>query len=544
MTAPIICGVVQPDYSQCCDTPLPTVPPSVVGPPGPVGPPGADGAPGPPGADGAPGPQGPPGPGGGSACPVYCGLGSPEGVVTSVVAGVYLQTDRAATSHPWFAKRTGVGNVGWFGWMGLRDAAVGSLRVGDGARAYSVDSNAFGEGAIAGSDSTFDDGSQDSTGCLAWGKGAQAGVADSLENFVRRAIAAGYGAIARSNASLAVGEAADAGPGEGSFSNVAVGPFSQVLREFAGQTVDRVATFGPNTNVTAFGVSVGAKIDAKSEGSSGGSDTNATSCLGVGLFARGVCNVLAGFDTIVVGDGCLAMGSHAGVWGKGTNPFGSPPFIVAGGESDAAGSFAFVDRANGSMAFGPRSRVNANCDESLAIGHNATINHEGSIVLGSGSKSTKPFQLVLGAGLAPFIGGTPGISTLHFNSGSIVAAFANPDGTGRFLITDGSVVTRLTNYSMILGDPGFYVDTTSGAITITLPLWSAGATQRYWIRKMNAGGGNLTVQVTPASGDELYNQTLNTYATSVVVAAQYALVTAERINGIVGHTQRFRSYTA
>ena len=70
----------------------PGVPPPamvIVGPTGPQGPAGPAGADGPPGADGAQGPQGetgpqgPPGEGGEGSCPVYCGTGEPEGVLTS-----------------------------------------------------------------------------------------------------------------------------------------------------------------------------------------------------------------------------------------------------------------------------------------------------------------------------------------------------------------------------------------------------------------------------------------------------------------------------
>lgn len=143
--ADIVCGVVQPDYSSCCDGPVAGLPVTViVGPPGPPGPPGADGADGAPGADGADGAQGPPGTSDFN-CPVYCGLGEPEGVQTSVVAGVYLQTDRSATSHPWFSKRAGTGNTGWFGWGGLRGSGVGSFAIGDNTTSAALDGIALGE---------------------------------------------------------------------------------------------------------------------------------------------------------------------------------------------------------------------------------------------------------------------------------------------------------------------------------------------------------------------------------------------------------------
>jgi hypothetical protein len=48
----------------------------------------------------------------GNAGPFYKGAGSPEGVVTSVVGGIYQRTDGGA-STTLYVKQSGTGNTGW-----------------------------------------------------------------------------------------------------------------------------------------------------------------------------------------------------------------------------------------------------------------------------------------------------------------------------------------------------------------------------------------------------------------------------------------------
>lgn len=152
----VVCGVVQVDYSGCCETPLPEQPVTVVvvGPPGPAGPAGADGVDGVDGVDGEDGAQGeqgeqgPPGDSGGLSCPLFCGLGSPEGVVTSPIGGPYEQTDAAATTHSLWLKRTGIGNTGWRPWAGLGGAGLESFEIGDNSSAPVAQGLAFGKTAV------------------------------------------------------------------------------------------------------------------------------------------------------------------------------------------------------------------------------------------------------------------------------------------------------------------------------------------------------------------------------------------------------------
>ena len=100
----------------------------IVGPPGPAGPPGPPGPPGEcPDCEELEG------------CPLFCGNGSPEGVVISPVGGIYEQQDAVLTTHSLWIKRSGTGNTGWRAWNGLRGSAAGSLAIGDNADAAAVE---------------------------------------------------------------------------------------------------------------------------------------------------------------------------------------------------------------------------------------------------------------------------------------------------------------------------------------------------------------------------------------------------------------------
>jgi hypothetical protein len=526
-------------------------------------------------------------------CPNYCGNGSPEGVVAAAVGSWYLQRDAASTTHPLWAKRSGTSNTGWVAYAGHRGSGTQSLAIGDssvasttdaiaigqsaaasgtssialgksttasgtraeaigensvasatdakafgsGAIAQSANSIAFGLDAVAGSDDEFDDGNEDSTGAVAIGVRARASLADSDENFVRNAIAIGTDSKAYAMSNIAIGREANAGIGALDWESIAIGDSAQNVREFAGISENGLITIGPRTIATgSHSISIGK--DCVSQGE----DTNAATCVGGDVDVVGDCLVAVGFDTVIRGNGSLAIGTHAGSLGKGSS---TGVAEAIGGESDAVGSFAFVNGADDAMAFGPRATVSANCDGAIAIGHSATSQHQGAITIGKGAKSTRPFQVMIGAGLAPFIGSTPGVAMVSFNSSSVASILVNPDGTARFIDTDGGVVTKSADYTVLTSDSGsgFYVDATGGNVTLTLPAWAAATPQRYWFRRMDSSGNTVTVQVAGGS-DELYDQTLDAYTTSQTLTSQYSTITIERINGTGGHSARFRYYLA
>jgi hypothetical protein len=567
------CGIVQPDYSGCCESALPGVPlPPTQGPPGPTGPQGPEG------------PEGPEGPPGSEFnCPVYCGTGEPEGVQTSIVAGLYLQTDRAATSHPYFAKRTGTGNTGWRGWAGLRGSAAGSLEIGDNALATGIDSiahgenttasglrsEAFGKSSIAagidskawgtgakalhdfciaiglnsqaGSDDEFDDGDEDSTGCVAIGDGARAGIADADWNEVRNAIAIGNIASAIPRASIAIGWNAKAGFVTQDYDAIAIGTDSEAKSAFSFGD-DGIVAIGPRARATDSGVSVGK--DCNGNGASY-EFTNAVTAIGTGIYVIGDCNVAAGFDTYISGNGCIAMGSHASSWGQGATS-GNP----IGGESDAVGSFASVSGANNSMAFGPRSSVSADANEAMAIGPIATAQQPGSIALGPNAVAASKYHMTIGGALAS---GNAGITGIHFNygGGSTVggvnpAILVNPDGTIEIVKDSAGYIAAplVANYTLLTTDAGFYVNASGGNIIITLPTWNASSSNpRFWLRRMDSSANTITVRVAPASGDEFVDRTLLTYSSSFLLPAGRSLAAFARTGSVSGHPRRWRLTT-
>ena len=423
MTVPIVCGVVQPDYSQCCDTPLPPVPPTtvIVGPPGPPGTPGVDGAPGPPGADGlpgadgAPGPQGPPGPAG--SCPVYCGPGEPEGVQTSVVAGVYLQTDRTAQSHPWFAKRTGIGNTGWRGWAGLRGPAAGSFEIGDNALAAGINSISLGDGATI--PATY-------ASAIAIGNSVVGNAYDihlGTGHSIAHSTGVGYCRVVIGKDIII--------PDVRSHSLVAIGEDIVLAHTstFSGQVMIGSGIRNAGTDNQLIGEFAAANpANSPSAGLVAG--TYATG-VGENVAMNGDCVVAVGHDSITRGDFCIAIGPHA-----------------------RAGLDQTTDSCN---AFGRFAAALGH--HSTAIGYASGALHTGSIALGYNANTTAANQLAIGDKTQPITsvvtnGGASGtdvtgldfsiaagLGTGNGNPGTLIFKAAPPLASGVTLQTAVTVVT-------------------------------------------------------------------------------------------------------
>ena len=554
------CGIVVPDYSGCCEALPPASPdipplPVVIGPPGPPGPPGPQGPPGVDGEPGPEGPQGPPGEGGGPSCPVYCGLGEPEGVQTSVVGGLYLQTDRAAGSHPHFAKRTGTGNTGWRGWDGLRGSAAGSFEIGDNALSQGLNGIAFGDGAIsyreggialgfgaqAGSNNTLDP-SSCGRFCIAIGYQSRAGVSDAGEDFVPDAISMGREAVAYANENIAIGWKAKAGDSAASdpaldWEAVVIGAQSYTKREFPtiseqGQIVIGSKSFGTGADAIVVGYS------SKSQGD----DTNAATVIGSFSDDCGDCNVLAGFSTLVRGNGCIAIGTHTFTLGRGSS-LGVVDAI--GGESDSIGSFAAVEGADASMSFGPRSRVKVNADYSAAVGYSATVNNRIGLALGANAVTNKNNQVTIGGTFTGF----GGVAAIYFNAsgGSLGGAAApaiivNPDGSCEIVKTTTALVAaaKTANYTVSGGDhnSGYYVDASSGNVVITMPTFFTPF--NVWFRRIDNSAN--TVTITSSDSAEFFDvaDTTPSYLSSINLVGKWTLAHMTSVSAVAGHPKRWR----
>lgn len=498
MTVPIVCGVVQPDYSQCCDTPLPPVPPTtvIVGPPGPPGAPGADGAPGPPGADGAPGPQGPPGASGEGACPIYCGPGEPEGVQTSIVAGVYLQTDRVATSSPWFAKRSGVGNTGWRGWAGLRAAGLDSFAIGDGSDASGTDDLLFGRGLSATQPDVILLGRGMApvvTKAISLGRGTPLHLGDVLAGYD---ITPGVAALTTPKGNVVIGQ--------NILVNSTTDPNGSLFG--GGQVllgVD-VETVYSNTSWPNIAIGLGAKALGRADVVIGqGAQARAANDPIAGK-TEGVFAVLIGYNARGSGGCIVAVGDQADVRGDftaalGTHSRANDNNTLAVGPNTFAGSIASSGVGNnasavgvGSQALGPNtssygngSTVTAAAPAGGAFGSNTFTAHESATSLSYGAASKYPRTLMIGS--HPDLGFDL-ISGICFNGSNNPAIMVNPDGTIKILDTAGTTTPNpqpiAGNVTLTANDRSMMINALAAARTVTLPLASGvvNATHVYVVK--------------------------------------------------------------
>lgn len=381
----IISGVVQPDYDSCTDGPVGgVVEVPVEGPPGPEGP------------EGPQGPAGPPG----TVCPLFCGTGSPEGVVTSPIGGIYEQTDAASTSHSVWFKHSGVGNTGWRQWAGLRggDGANTALRIGDGSVASAARAIAFGEGAIA-----------DAVEALAFGDVADAGgvqaiaIGDLANAAGLKAIALGKGATAGKESSIAIGETTvlndfevnvgyqnvsklnalnqwtvligrenDISGSDNRRGNIVIG----YLNEVAQSTNLPAITIGDNNFVEGYEVVViGSHAQAAGGLVAGTGVTEASYGVAIGteVEAQADCFVAVGYQSKAYGIGASALGPHT----------------QAGADADSEHTTA-VGRFASSTG-----------DRSVALGSSATAAHDESIALGHAAVAPAANEMRIGSATAP-----------------------------------------------------------------------------------------------------------------------------------------------
>jgi hypothetical protein len=484
MTAPIVCGVVQPDYSLCCDTPLPTVPPAVVGQPGPAGPPGAPGPAGPPGADGLPGatgPQGPPGASGEGACPVYCGPGEPEGVQTSIVAGVYLQTDRVATSHPWFAKRTGVGNVGWRRWAGFGGAPAGSFEIGDGALASGVNSIAFGYGALADLLESISIGDSEAR--------SASDVVVGYTNVSGAAVQFPQVIIGKGNSLFNGTDSSSPTPSLWG-GNILMGYQAQApyaATQYPSIIIGRQAKAAGRAAVVIGQQAESRPVDTPVVGRSEG---RFATLLGYQAKGSGGCIVAVGDGADVRGDNSIALGTHSRAndhsnAAVGSNSFaGSVSSNGSGGQASAIGVGAQSLSGN-SSAYGTNAAVAAGAPAGSALGSNTFTSHESATTLSFGATSQYPRTLMIGSHPND---GYDLISSICFNGSTRPAIIVNPDGTIRILDIAGTTTSNpqpiAGNITLTANDRSMMIDASAAARTVTLPLASSvvNATHVYVVK--------------------------------------------------------------
>jgi hypothetical protein len=535
--AEITCGVVQPDYSGCCDGPVgTTTPPTIItGPPGPPGPEG---------------PQGPPGPV--SNCPVYCGTGEPEGVQTSIVGGLYLQTDRAATSHPWFGKRTGTGNTGWSGWGGLRGAGAGSFAIGDNSAAAGVDAIAFGENTTASglrSEAFGKSSSATATDAKAFGAGA---VASAIS-----AIAIGSDTLSAQAGGIAIGRGAQVNAG--AENGIAIGDGATIIAnaddsiQIGNSQLTRYGTIaigqrqaltpgaGVNFNTTWGGIYIGNDITHPT-----GHFTQGTIAIGAviefgttGTFSSqvvigeetycgGAENVLVGPYIVAYDDDSPAVGLAACTVGVGVGLN-----VKLNGDCVLGAGHDAVVRSDFSTALGPHARAgkDQNTDScnalgrlatalghrSQALGVNSTVadGHTASIALGYNALTTAAAQLMVGDDAVD-----AQINAVHFNGSATAAITADSAGRATFTGFIAQPSTTLVAGTTLNTTHGLVrVDATVGNLTILLPAAASVSGRQYTVKKVDVSVNTVTVDANAA-------ETIDGAAT-VVLSAQWDSVTIQ-----------------
>lgn len=360
---------------------------------------------GPPGPQGPQGPQGPPGESP-EICPLFCGTGSPEGVVTSPIGGIYEQTDAASTSHSIWFKHSGTGNTGWRQWAGMRggDGANTALRMGDNSVAAGANSIAFGEDAEAQEDDAIAIGHAavvtGTDGSIAIGAAAEVVGAKSLsigngvtandndvligyDNQVPSADTFIYGTIvigARND-----GVSIDAGFNEGN--EIVIGS-DNIWAELAG--------FGEGLIVIGqFNEIGGAGLVAIGHNMWGAGDVPD------GPISYPTYGVMIGTDVLAYADCFISVGYDSEAYGIGASAVG--PHAVAGVDGSsihttALGRFASAV-ADQSVALGSHAAVNN--DNGIAIGHNAQVNHDDGIAIGRNANTAGANTMRIGDSTFP-----------------------------------------------------------------------------------------------------------------------------------------------
>jgi hypothetical protein len=298
------------------------------------------GPPGPQGPEGPAGPTGPAGPPGEGSCPVYCGVGSPEGVITAAVASLYYQRDAAITTHPQWVKRSGEGNTGWIAYAGHRGGGENSIAIGDSSIAAGFASLAYGQQARA-----------DEDYAIAIGLDARAN-GDGVDGF---SSGVGHIVLGVSAYSYSMGEGIAIGNtayNEGNHEG-----YNQVIGDYA---------------FTANGATPNYSFDGSSfpiGGYPGIEGAMFASVIGSNARAGGDCSVCLGYDTYAWHNYCTAIGTHARALREGCT---------------ALGRWA-VAKAFRSTALGFFSEVNDLHDYSVALGYEASTDRAAQVKVGSAS---------------------------------------------------------------------------------------------------------------------------------------------------------------
>lgn len=394
----------------------------------------------------------------GNDCCLLCGPGEPEGAVVGDVGCIYEQTDRAATSHPIFVKRSGTGNTGWRGWGGLRGEDPTSFAIGDNTSSTGARSIAFGDGSEALGDDTF------------------AALGALVSDGIPLAIAMGPGSVANATRSVIIGGisfppnmqaqnegdviigwdhvlgrlADDLGSPH---PNVVIGLdhlINQVsdpeslsnavgghvmIGEFCEAPYDQ--TDWPSILIGQFALSHGRAVIAIGQNAEARAINNPVSGRSEGVFATligyqakgsGGCIVAIGDQSDVRGDNSIAAGTHARANDHSTAAFGPSAFAGSVNSDDTGEEALAVGKAATatglrSSSFGASATTGA--PRSLAIGYLSLIDaaHDNSIALGAGATTTASGQLMIGSSLFPitevvFNGGTGAGSGLAFTPGA------------------------------------------------------------------------------------------------------------------------------
>lgn len=499
----IVAGVVQPDYDACVDAPVGN---TII----------------------IEGPEGPPGPPG-TSCPLFCGTGSPEGVVTSPIGGIYEQTDAASTSHSIWFKHSGVGNTGWRAWAGMRggDGANTALRMGDSSVASGTDAIAFGEAAeatgassIAIGKNTLASGARseafgedsEATGddAKAYGVGAKANATRALafgplaQVDAVEGISIGDGR-ARSINDISIGYSHDFGAavahgsiviGKNATINTAADSSSSNSSLYGGHILIGEDTETPYAATQFQNTVIGFKAKARGraviaigqEAESRAANNPTTQVEGrfaaiIGYRAKGSggCIVCIGDQADVDGDNSVAVGTHA--TSKGNCTAVGPTAFSSGGV--AVGPATVL--GSGGIAIGISS-VAAGADGGVAINGHIQTGHQNTCVI-LGQSSTAPNQLMFGDEFAP------GIS-VHFNSSAIPAFVIAADGSVQSNSISSTPVqmpiagdaTLDANYKTVL------IDSAAAARSVNLPASAAVPIGTvYTVRRETAGANNVTI---------------------------------------------------
>lgn len=490
------------------------------------------------------GPQGPPGPPGSQCewcCPIFCDPGSPEGVVTSPIGGIYEQTDAAATTHSLWAKRTGIGNTGWVAWIGLRGSATGSFAIGDNAIASGVDSIAFGEDAQA-TGLRAEAFGKSSVAAGVDGKAFGAGAIVSAD----RGIAIGAGAnvatvegisigdaLTRSINDISIGWSHDFGAavahgsvliGKNATINTGVDSASSTVADYGAHILIGENTETPYAASQFHNIVVGFAAKARGRGCviigdqaesraantpvAGQSEGRFATLLGYLVKGSGGCIVAVGDQADVRGDSTAALGTHARANDNNTLAVG-PNAFAGSATSNGTGSLAVAlgvgAQATTSYGLAVGSDTSVIAALGTAVGPQASVTnilHVASVGLGYGGRTKRANQLMIGGN---WVDGFLPITEICFNGSNIPAFIVSPDGFVTINDVLGTTTSRqwpiAADVTLTANERYATMNATAAARNVTMPTTaSVPASTRIWVAR--ASGAN-TITILPQGGDTI-----------------------------------------